>query len=276
MIRITTLIENCAGEHLALKHEHGISFFIEAHGHTLVFDTGQSGAFLENARRLRLDPGKAEFVVLSHGHYDHSGGFRALAELPGSRTVVVGKGFFEDKYAEQNGGYEFLGNDFNRDFLADNGIPCMEICEPSRGLVAGVHVLGFFPRIHPDEKVNPRFRLLRGTEFVQDTFEDEILVAIESNDGMIVLLGCAHPGLKNMIDAVKARFGRPIRAVLGGTHLVEASESGVEASIDFLAKEKIRTIGVSHCTGPSAMKRLEDSEKAYFHNRTGSSLIIPE
>ncbi len=276
MIRITTLVENSAGEHLALKHEHGISFFIEVGGRAVLFDTGQSGAFLENARKLRLDPGKAEFVVLSHGHYDHSGGFRALAELPGSRTLVVGRGFFEAKYAERNGGCEYLGNDFDRGFLDGRGIPCMEVSEPRLELVPGVYVLGTFPRVHPDEKVNPRFKLLKGTEFVPDAFEDEVLVAVESRQGMIVLLGCSHPGLKNMIDAVKARFGRPIRAVLGGTHLVEASESGVTASLEYLAKEKIGTIGVSHCTGPSAMKRLEGSERAYFHNRTGSSLVIPE
>ncbi len=276
MIRITTLVENTPGEHLALRHEHGLSFFLEVAGRNILFDAGQSDAFLENARKLRLDPSSLEFVVLSHGHYDHSGGFRFLADLPGTRRLVVGKGFFEDKYAARNGGYEFLGNDFTRDFLIERSIPFTELWEPAMEIVPGVFVMGSFPRLHEDESINPRFRLLREGRFVPDPFDDEIMIAVDTAEGIVALLGCSHPGMRNMLDAAKTRLGKPVRAVLGGTHLVEAAEPGLSASLDYLSGGEIEVVGVSHCTGPVAMKRLGGSGMEYFHNRTGSALIVPD
>lgn len=276
MIRITTLVENTPGEHLALRHEHGLSFYLEVAGRTILFDAGQSGAFLENAKKLRLDPSSLEFVVLSHGHYDHSGGFRFLADLPGKRRLVVGKGFFEDKYAVRSGGYEFLGNDFTREFLVERNIPFTELSEPSMEIVPGVFVMGSFPRVHEDEVINPRFRLFREGRFVPDPFDDEIMIAVDTDEGIVALLGCSHPGMRNMLDAVKNRLGKPVRAVLGGTHLVEAAEPGLTGALEYLSQEKIEVVGVSHCTGPAAMKRLGGSGTEYFHNRTGSSLIIPD
>lgn len=276
MIRITTLVENTAGEHLALRHEHGLSFFIEAFGKNLLFDTGQSDAIIENAQKLRLDLSRLDCIVISHGHYDHSGGFRFLADLPGRRRLIVGKGFFEDKYAERNGGYEFLGNDFNREFLVDRRMLFTELSEPILELTSGIYVLGSFPRLYSDEIINPRFKLFREGRFVSDPFDDEIMLAIDTPQGIVALLGCSHPGMKNMLDAAKTRLGKPLRAVLGGTHLVEAGELGISASLEFLGREKIEVIGVSHCTGKDAMKRLEESERVYFHNRTGSSLIVSD
>ena len=113
MLRITTLIENSAGEHLALRHEHGLSFFVEKDGRAIVFDTGQSGAFIGNAARLKIDLSAPDYVVLSHGHYDHSGGLKSLAGVSGTFGLIVGQGFFREKYGFRNGAQQFLGNDFD-------------------------------------------------------------------------------------------------------------------------------------------------------------------
>ncbi|MDZ7793705.1 MAG: MBL fold metallo-hydrolase [Spirochaetia bacterium] len=80
-IRITTLVENSLGEHLALKNEHGLSFYIEAGSHKILFDTGQSDSFMYNAEQLKIDLSNLDYVVLSHGHYDHSGGLVPLCEV---------------------------------------------------------------------------------------------------------------------------------------------------------------------------------------------------
>lgn len=275
MIRITTLIENSPGEHLALRNEHGISFCIETEHGKVLFDTGQSASFLRNAEELRIDLSDLDYVVLSHGHYDHSGGFRALAEAVSGFELVVGKGFFNEKYASVNGGFEFLGNNFTRDFLDRRSIRFSELETPVRELIPGVHVLGQFPRIHKDEVVNPRFRLLTDGVSIPDSFDDEIMLVIETAEGLVVLLGCSHPGMRNMLDAAKQRFSKPIYAVMGGTHLVEATSEVTKAAYEYLRTEGVSLIGVSHCTGERGMKILSDIRHSYFHNRTGSCLIIP-
>lgn len=274
MVRITTLIENSPGEHLGLRNEHGLSFFVESNGRTVIFDTGQSGAFLQNAEQLRKDVSAAEYVVLSHGHYDHSGGLRSLREKSDRFKLIAGKGFFEEKYAERNGGYEFLGNNFTEAYVAERGIPYEELSAPLRELVPDVYALGSFPRLHADEKINPRFKLLKDGRFVPDSFDDEIMLAVDTPKGIVALLGCSHPGMRNMLDAVRQRFGKPIFAVLGGTHLVEADHAAMKASLDYLSASELGAIGVSHCTGQGAMRVLGDSESRYFHNRCGTSLII--
>ena len=115
--RITTLIENSQGENLSLETEHGLSFLIEKNSHKVLFDTGQSGAFIENAHKLGLTLNDLEFVAISHGHYDHSGGFRRFSEINQALTLITGKNFFGLKYATDGISHEYLGNNFDETFL---------------------------------------------------------------------------------------------------------------------------------------------------------------
>lgn len=274
MITITTLIENSQGEHLALKIEHGVSFFVDTGDHAVLFDTGQSGTFISNAAQLRINLARIGHVVLSHGHYDHSGGLRSLLEVHRGFELVVGQGFFNEKWAEKNGSYEYLGNNFDEAFLKAARVRYSQLADPVRELVPGVYVVGHFPRIHTDEPINPRFKLRQGTSFESDSFDDEVMLVVDTPKGLVALLGCSHPGMRTMLDAVRERFDKPLYAVLGGTHLVEASQDGMRKSIDYLEHSGMGAIGVSHCTGAGAMKILGETEKRYFHNRTGCSLIV--
>lgn len=273
-VKITTLIENSPGEHHALKTEHGISFFIEKDGHSILFDTGQTGTFIENAQQLRKDLTSLEYVVLSHGHYDHSGGLRSLTQLTTDFELVIGEGFFEEKYGYINNSYEYLGNNFDEKFLQDQGIAYRYAAQPLTELIPGVFVVTQFPRKYPDEVINQRFKVMHKGSLQADPFTDEVLVAVDTAEGLIVLLGCSHPGMKNMLDAVSNLIQRPIYAILGGTHLVESNDASLGKSLNYLNNEDLKIVGVSHCTGQIAMDQLAASNSHYYHNHTGSSLIV--
>ena len=274
MLRITTLVENSPGEHKGLVNEHGLCFHIDNGGNPLLFDTGQTDALVRNAAQLRIDLTDVRTVVLSHGHYDHSGGLRHFAAAKADFGVLTGPGFFTDKYGELGAAHEFLGNDFDARWLADNGIGHTTLDDPVREVEPGVFALTDFPRIHPDETINPRFKLRVDGVFVDDAFADEVMLVVDTPRGLIAVLGCSHPGVKNMLDAAVQRLGKPIHAVLGGTHLMEASPESLELTFEYLRQKAIAVIGVSHCTGAAAMNGLTAFGGRYYHNRTGTALLI--
>lgn len=273
-MQIITVIENSKGENLALKAEHGISFYIDMGSHALIFDTGQSGAFVENALNLGLDLDKVSLVCISHGHYDHSGGLRALAAINHHFRLVVGKGFFQKKYSTNGIVYEFLGNNFDEQFLANSGIEWRYAQDPVEEMEPGIYLLSDFPRIFHDERVNPRFVLQSERGFIPDAFHDEIALALASSRGFLLLVGCSHPGIKNMLEAAASRLPGPIYGVMGGTHLVEASEESRAASIQYFSEKGFHVLGVSHCTGDKATVALQQTCNGFFRNATGHELVL--
>ncbi|MFH0785853.1 MAG: MBL fold metallo-hydrolase [Pseudomonadota bacterium] len=273
-MKITTLIENSPGEHKALTHEHGLSFFIETDALRILFDTGQSGAFLANAELLNVDLLGLDSVVISHGHYDHSGGFRSLTERTTRFNLFLGQGFFREKYGQRGAACDYLGNNFDENFVQKQQISIKFVDEPLLEIASGVFLFSGFPRIHDDEIINRRFQILEAGQLCQDPFDDEIVLAVDSPQGLVVFLGCSHPGMKNILDAVVQRTGRPLFAVLGGSHLVEASGTGMEESLHYLEKDSLKIVGLCHCTGQPAMDRLSAGNRRYFKIGTGSSVFI--
>ncbi|MGD1823493.1 MAG: MBL fold metallo-hydrolase [Pleomorphochaeta sp.] len=273
-LEITTLVENSKGEHLSLINEHGISFFIEIDGECILFDVGQTDAFIKNSILINKNLSKVNHVVLSHGHYDHSGGLKYLVDINKDFNLWLGKGFFNEKYGYQNGAYEYLGNDFDEKYLINNNLKFKYVNQDIVEIVKDVFIITNFEKTQKDEKINPRFVLRKDEQFVKDEFLDEVLIAIKTDKGIIAILGCSHPGMRNMLETAKRRLNAPLYAVLGGTHLVEADQECFNNSINYLSSGNIQYVGVSHCTGLNAMKEMSKSNSHYFHNRTGTSLIF--
>ncbi len=269
-VKIITLIEDSPGEDPLLLFEHGLSFYIEKDGRKLLFDTGQSGAFLSNAERLQVDLSDLEYVVLSHGHYDHSGGFRDLCEYAQRFQLILGRGFFNEKYSLHDTVHTFKGNNFNEEFLLKKKISYRMITGAIEEILPDVFVVTDFPRKIAGEKPNPRFQLLSGSSFIEDPFTDEILIVIDTPKGLIVLAGCSHPGIINMLEAVKTRFDKPLYAVFGGTHLVDASEERIVNTVDYFGKSTIQKIGACHCTGGKATELLHFLGDRFLQVHTGS------
>lgn len=269
---ITTLMDNIALEDKGMVAEHGFSCLIELPQAMVLLDTGATGAFVRNARTLGKDLSQLDHIVISHGHFDHGGGLRTLLEEchPSQAVLWTGKGFSDPKFSVSATERSFKGNDFDAAYVRSQGIEWKTAVEGTTEIAKGVWLVTDFSRIHPMEQLNPRFHVLRDGQDRVDDFSDEVMLVIESSQGLVLLVGCSHPGIVNMVDTVKARFKAPIRALLGGIHLVDASEERTEWVLDALARGGIGTLGVSHCTGQSAAARLSALVEDFSVNAAGN------
>lgn len=275
-VKITTLVENKKGEHLGLRNEHGLSFYIEKDGISYIFDTGESDAFISNAFKLGINPFDVDKIILSHGHYDHSGGVRYFfnkKEAVQNVEFVLHENFFDLKYAINGAQTEFLGNNFTEADIIKNNCTTNTISQDMERIGDGVYVISNFIRNSSEEIIKPRFKLLKDNELIPDNFNDEIMLAVESSKGWILIVGCAHPGIMNMIHTFQERLAGQLYAVLGGTHLVEANESCLVSTTKFFNDLSCDIIGVSHCTGSIAEDHLATNPR-FFHNSTGSCIIV--
>jgi 7,8-dihydropterin-6-yl-methyl-4-(beta-D-ribofuranosyl)aminobenzene 5'-phosphate synthase len=275
-IKITTLIENSLGEHLALYNEHGISFYIETERGNILFDTGKSGRFIDNAEQLNIDLKNTDYVILSHGHYDHTGGFKKFVERFGhSFQLCISPLLLKEKYGYDGKAYQFLGNNFDEEFLKQKEIETRFITESIVEIIPGVFAATHFKRNAPFEKLNNRFYISKDGEYVLDSFEDEIVVVVETQKGLVVLLGCCHPGIVNILSTLIEKTGKNIYGILGGTHLVEADQERTKLTMEYLKEIEVKILGISHCTGDYAMSRLQEEHKEqFFHNCTGTSIEV--
>ncbi len=252
MLHITALMDNQATEHKALVAEHGLSLFLTYGGRRILFDCGSGANPLYNAHKLGIDLKDLDAVVLSHSHYDHAAGFRDLIENGlGSTRLYTGPHFFEKKYARNGVRHTDLSAGFDADFLEVHGITRHEITDHVQ-IAPGLHLIANFPRVHDFEKIPGRFVRRCGTAFIPDDFSDEICIAAEVEGGLAVLVGCSHPGILNMVTHVHQLLGQPIKAVFGGTHLVEADGQRIENTVDALHAAGLEILGLSHCSGQEA------------------------
>ena len=279
MVRIVTLMENRSGTGL-IKAEHGLSFWIQADGRGALFDTGQSGGFLYNASLLGVDAAAAELLAVSHGHYDHGGGIRFLYEGTSFRGPLwTGPDFFDKKWSDEAPAPRFIGVDFDEAYLRVRGVehPIVGIPPNDRGLgtvvkelLPGLYAVNGFPRNSPLELPNPRFVVDRSSGRQEDDFRDELCLVADLPQGLAVFLGCSHPGIMNILDAVRSAFYRPLYAVFGGSHLVDADTPRLETTIEYLASQEIPLLALGHCTGTAAEAELEKKLPSFRHLFGGS------
>ena len=256
--KITTLAENSVyGK--GLQGEHGLSLLVEA----VLFDTGASDLFLRNARLLGLDLSDVEYVVLSHGHRDHTGGLYAFLKMNSVAKVVCKREVFRKKFKNEreNGMLHPEALDKSRFWLVDE----------TTEIVPGVFAF-------PDVKVVDRndthfehfFTEIEG-EMRPDTFEDELALVLKGEKSLSVLSACSHRGITNIIRAVQNAFpGLGLKLVMGGFHIHNAEEEKFNVISAFLGMKLPKRLGVCHCTGIDkyALFRQQFNDRV-FYNYTG-------
>jgi 7,8-dihydropterin-6-yl-methyl-4-(beta-D-ribofuranosyl)aminobenzene 5'-phosphate synthase len=276
--RITILCENLVGKRVGLG-EHGFSALIETDRGDYLFDTGGGRSIVANSLTLEKDLRTVRKIFLSHGHYDHTGGLPEVLKIKGNVDVHAHPQVFLDRMAmlKENGKEtkRFIGIPYKKGYLESLGADFIfntDFTEVEKGLF----FTGEVPRKTSFEKPDPRlFREINGKP-EPDLFLDDQSLIMESEKGLILILGCAHSGLINIIRHVINKTGKQkFYAILGGTHLDFLTTEQLEESIDVLNQLEIERIGVSHCTGMRAACRLDlEFGGRYFYGCVGSVLEI--
>jgi len=264
-MKITTLIENRKNEtDTGLESEWGLSLHIAHNGRSILFDTGTSGAFADNAERLSVNLKTVDVIILSHHHFDHGGGLRRFLESNKNAKVYLAGEPNGDCYIKILKVFKkYIGLD--KSLISEN---------PNRFLFVEkvVEILPdifIFPKImsnHPRPIGNKQMYLKNDGKLNPDTFEHEIVMAIKDGGKLVVFTGCSHSGILNMIDTVAKNFqGIPIKAVIGGFHLLSSppfnSMAGNKVEVENLGKSilnyPVDMTYTGHCTGTKAFEILK-------------------
>ena len=255
-LRITVLVDNTARGPGVLA-EHGLAFWIEADGHRILFDTGQGKTLHHNAEHLDISLDTAATVVISHGHFDHTGGLEALLDSNKQISVCLHPAALERKYARQKvPPHRSIGiPGLDERTLRRQAGGLVWTREPTE-LTGGVYLTGEIPRRNDFEDTGGPFYLDRSCTKPDPLLDDQALY-IETPVGLVVVLGCAHAGVVNTLDYIAELTGRDrIYAVLGGMHLVRATPQRLEATAAALERYEVQRVGTAHCTGMRATTYL--------------------
>ncbi|MCZ4695822.1 MBL fold metallo-hydrolase [Ancylomarina euxinus] len=236
--KITILCENDTSKRAArfCRSEWGFSAFVETNQVKILFDTGHTSLYKQNANALDIDLNQTDFVVLSHHHWDHTSGMLSH-EFKEKKKLILHPHILE-KVSEEK------AHLFNRDFE-------LIASETSLEFAPGIFYLGQIPRVMSFEK----------GEHKGDSMLDDSAIAIKTAKGVIVLTGCSHAGICNICEYAKEVTDQDLYAVVGGFHLTQKIQATVRKTIEYFKAENVEHIYPMHCVDFPTLVRFYDEFK---------------
>jgi 7,8-dihydropterin-6-yl-methyl-4-(beta-D-ribofuranosyl)aminobenzene 5'-phosphate synthase len=254
-VTITILVDNYAGD--GLSAEHGLSLWIEAGGNRILFDTGQGGVLASNAEKLGIDLSRADSLVLSHGHYDHTGGVSRAIRTASEMEVFCHPAAVVPRYGMRAGESKPLGMTGESQWALESLISQRNHwVQVGRVLSPGIGLTGYIPRQTTYEDTGGEFYL--DPELNRpDPLDDDMALWIRTHEGLIVCVGCCHAGLINTLNRALFQSGTSkLKAVIGGFHLLNADDCRIENTVKALRLMSPELIVPCHCTGSRAVEML--------------------
>ena len=277
-MKITVLMENSTpSDRICARH--GLSLFLETAAHRVLFDMGPDAAFLDNARALGVDIAAADAAVLSHGHFDHSGGLGAYLQatdgLPSPAPVYASRHAFEEHAAKTPAGMKDIG--------ANPALAASPRIVPVDRELRIDADLTLFSQVEPAELApQSNASLMEHTSdgYAPDRFVHEQSLLLSEGDKRVLVSGCSHCGIVNIMRRAEELAGGPLNAVVAGFHLMDPGSGSVEDPqvtrqiARFMAQRPTRYF-TFHCTGLEAFSLLRDElgERVRYLN-AGSSVEV--
>ena len=275
-LRTTTLSENTAGMDGFLG-EWGLSILVESDEAKVLFDTGQSVSAIHNAKLLGIDLSQVDKIVLSHGHFDHTGGLKhVLGEIGREIEVIAHPDIWQAKYnTSESGESRYIGIPFSRTELESLGAKFRLTSEPV-AISDSIMTSGQIPMVTDYEEIESFLAVKEDGNFKPDIFRDDQALVIKTPPGLVVILGCAHRGIINTLyHAQKISGVKKIDTVIGGCHLLNASEERIWLTIAALKELGVGRLGACHCTGMAASVIMaQEFGDRFFFNNAGTVLDL--
>lgn len=273
-MKIINLIENTQGAEGCLC-EHGLSFYVETHKHKLLIDTGATGAFITNAGKLGVDLKQVDTVILSHGHYDHAGGILDFVKINPDAAILMQHAAGEKYYHQSSTVEKYIGIDpMIKELPQVVWIDGNRKIDEELFLFSGITGRRMWPSGNRELKVK------KNEEFLQDDFCHEQYLVISENGKRILISGCAHNGILNILDKFREIYGSFPDAVISGFHMRKKS-GYTEEDMDMIkeiAMELKKTDTVfftGHCTGEIPYQILkEDMGEQLIYVHSGEEIRI--
>lgn len=273
-VLLTVVVDNVV-QAPKLWAEHGLSILLETPECRLLFDTGQSGkVLLHNTEVLGVDLGRLDAVVLSHGHYDHTGGLPSLQLQPDMAKLYAHPGAFAEKFSRSPAGVlRPISSGLTRQAVGGLDLELVSTEAPQM-IAPGILVCGEIPRVTDFERVPASFLCRQGGSLMPDQLLDDQALVVETPTGLVVLLGCGHAGVVNTLEHVRQLgFSGPIRALIGGLHLQSVSEEQLRLTIESFDRYDVEVVVPLHCTGFAATARIaRELGKRFVLGMVGSRL----